>query len=257
MLALLKTYLAHFIAVVAVLSLAFVGYKFYRMNQILTSERAAAQEQYDKLIDTQQKYVQLTKDVAQLKTSYKSQRALKSQVGKKWKEVKLAKKEKINSEQSQVITVTNTKTIQKDSDYSFLSPDAKKGYVINELRIAGKDSPPIGYVLVKKTGEVEKDNYSFQLKLDSVQIQDAKTGKVRVVSKAYLVPQENGLADTQPTLKKWKGQEYALPVTGGEVSVDPKEKVITKAEPENYLKDAAIVAGTILSLIIFKVPLPH
>jgi hypothetical protein len=250
----IKTYFIHLMSTVTLLVVLVFGYKFYTMSQKLENERVLLEQRYDKLIGTEDKYIQLSKQVAQLSTVYQTQKYLKVQLDKFWKEVKLNKKEVVNSTETTVVTVTNNKTKQNKSDYTFISPDGKSDFVLNELHIAGKDSPVVGYILVKKTGQVEKDNYKFQIKLDSVQIKDEKTGKIRVVSKAYILPLENGLADTQPGLKKWANQEYPLSVTGGEIIVDPKEEVITTNPPENYLKDALLIGSGVLGFMIFKNP---
>lgn len=250
----IKLYFVHIMSVVTLAVVLIFGYKFYVMDQKLESERVLLQERYDKLINTQDKYVQLTKQVAQLATLYQTQKVLRSHTKKTWKHIHLKRKEQVNSDETTVVSISRTKTLQKKSDYTFLSKDKKIGFVVNELRISGKDSPAIGYILIKKDGSVEKANYNFTFKLESVQIKDPSTGKIRVVSQAYLVPLENGLADTQPQFKKWSGVQYPLAITGGEFLVDPKEQVITKNPPENYLKDALLVGAGVVGFIIFKNP---
>ena len=116
---------------------------------------------------------------------------------------------------------------QEKSDYEFKTPNGTNGYVLNELRIAGKDSPPIGYILIQKDGNVLKKNYKFEIMVENVQLKDDLTGKIRIVSRAFLVPLENGLAEKRrPDLKKWKGDKFPLDVTGGIALVDPKEPLV-------------------------------
>jgi hypothetical protein len=252
----IKTYFIHMMSLFTLVAVLVFGYKFHVMSEKLENEQAIATQRYNELINTQTQYVQLTKQVAQLSTVYQDQKALKNQLDSIWKAVKLSKTEQVNSTQTTSVNLAKIKTNQSKSDFVFLAPKGENtGYTLNELRIAGKDSPALGSILVNDNGSVEKTNYNLTFKLESVQITDEKTGKVRVISQAYLVPQENGLADTQPELKKWAGVEYPLPVTGGQIEVDPKQNIVTVSPPENYIKDALLIGGGVLGFIIFKNPM--
>ncbi len=226
-----KEYLAkYFTNLLSVLTLAgmlFLGFRVYKNEERSDAERKLLEERYGKLTDTKTDYDQLTATMGQLTTLYKEQADLAKEVAVAWRELAVERGERIKLTANSVVTVDPTVESQAKADYTFLTEGNTKGYTLNELRIEGKDSPPIGYVLVKNDGSVYKKNYAFEIRVESVQLKDDLTGKIRVVSRAFLVPLENGLADKRrPDLKKWAGEKYPLKVTGGETVVDPQEPIL-------------------------------
>ena len=243
-----KQYLAkYFTNLVSIISLAgmiYLGFHEYRAQERSDAERKLLEERYSKLIDTKTDFEQITAEVGQLSTLYEEQKKLAEDVSMVWKELVVEREERIKSSTTTVVTVDPLAEKQTDSDYTFKTPNGTKGYTLNELRIAGKDSPAIGYVLIDNSGSVYKKNYKFEIRVESVQIKDDLTGKVRVVSRAYLVPQENGLADSRrPDLKKWTGEKYALHVTGGETVVDPQEPVMPEIKTQGWVPWALNLNG--------------
>lgn len=236
----IKHYLAkYFTNLVSVLTLAgvfFFGWNFWEQKQKEREDRKLLEERYGKLTDTKEEYVQINKQMAQLATLYKDQAELAKDVALMWKDLAVERGERIKLMSQTTVNVGATEEASPKSDYEFLTPQGQKEYALNELRIEGKDSPPIGYILVKQNGEVLKKNYNFQVRLESVQLKDDLTGKIRVVSRAFLVPQENGLAeDKRPDLKKWKDEKYPLAVTGGETVVDPQEPIINISKTKGFI----------------------
>ena len=232
----LSKYFTNLVSVLTLVGVAFFAWNFWEDRQQEKKDRLTIEERYGKLTDTQEAYVQLNAQMAQLATSYKDQADLAKEVALAWKELAVERGERIKLTSSTTVTVDETVEKQQGSDYAFLTKEGKNGYDLNELRIEGKDSPAIGYILVKKDGDVYKKNYKFEVRVESVQLKDDLTGKIRIVSRAFLVPLENGLAeDRRPDLKKWKDIGYPLKVTGGETIVDPQEPIITLNKTKGFV----------------------
>lgn len=222
-----KEYLAkYFTNLVSVITL-FGGvvfiYNYYQDKEREKAERLLLEERYGKLIG-QRDESQALGYATQLATAYKEQAELAKEAKEAWQQLAKEREERIKSMSTTIVTVDPKAEEQPKSDYNFETPDKTNGYTLNELRIDGKDSPPIGYVMIKKDGSVAKRNYQFELHIENIELKDDLTGKIRVVSRAFLVPLEDGLADKRrPDFKKWKGEKYPLNVTGGEIVVDPKD----------------------------------
>jgi hypothetical protein len=232
----LSKYFTNLVSALTLAGVTLFVWNFWEDRQLEKQQRQTLEERYGKLTNTQEAFVQLSQTMAQLATSYKEQAELAKEVALGWKELAVERGERIKLKSETIVTVDPTVEKQEDSDYTFLTPEGSKGYSLNELRIAGQDSPAIGYILVKNDGEVYKKNYKFEVRVEQVQLKDDLTGKIRIVSRAFLVPLENGLAEEKrPDLKKWKGEEYPLKVTGGETVVDPQEPMITLTQTKGFV----------------------
>lgn len=236
----LKHYFArYFVNLVSILTLAgimYFGWNLWEDKQREKEERKALEERYGKLTDTKEAYVQINAQLAQLATLYKDQAELAKDVALAWKDLAIERGERVKLTTDTTVSVDNTEDKAPKSDYEFLTPEGKKSYTLNELRVEGKDSPALGYILVKNDGTVYKKNYKFEIHVESVQLKDDLTGKIRVVSRAFLVPLENGLAeDRRPDLKKWKDEKYPLKVTGGETVVDPQEPILVLNKTKGWV----------------------
>ncbi len=229
-------YFTNLVSVATLVGVLFFGWNFWEDRQREKADRLLLEERYAKLTDTRTEGVQLTALVAQLATMYKDQAELSKDVALAWKDLALERGERVKLKTETIVTVDPTVEKQPKADYTFLTPEGKDGYTLNELRIAGKDSPAIGYVMVKNDGEVYKKNYKFEVRVESVQLKDDLTGQIRIVSRAFLVPLENGLADKKrPDLKKWVGEKFPLKVTGGETVVDPQEPMVTLSKVKGFV----------------------
>lgn len=225
-----KEYLAkYFTNLVSVLTLCgglWFAYDYYQNKEQEKIERQALEERYGKLINTTEESKVLSY-ATQLATSYKEQAELAKEAKEAWRELAKEREERIKLISKSTISVPENVEEQQGPDYEFKTEDGTDGYALNELRIEGKDSPPIGYVMVRKDGRTYKKNYKFEIRVENVELKDDLTGKIRVLSRAYLIPLENGLADKRrPDLKKWEDEKYPLKITGGDVLVDPKEPLI-------------------------------
>lgn len=232
----LAKYFTNLVSALTLLGVLLFSYNLWENKQKEKADRAALEDRYGKLTNTKEDYVQLTNQMGQLATLYKDQAELAKEVALMWKDLAVERGERIKLRSDSVVTVDDSVEKQPKSDYSFLTSDGKQGFTLNELRIAGKDSPPIGYILVKNDGEVFKKNYKFEVHVESVQLKDDLTGKIRIVSRAFLVPLENGLAGKQrPDLKKWKNEKFPLKITGGETVVDPQEPIININKTKGFI----------------------
>lgn len=232
----LAKYFTNLVSVLTLVGVVFFGWNFWEDRQREKAERLLLEERYSKLTDTRTDMVQLSSHVAQLATLYKDQAELAKEVALAWKDLALERGERVKLKSETVVTVDPTVEKQPKPDYTFLTPEGKEGYTLNELRIEGKDSPAVGYILVKNDGEVYKKNYKFEIRVESVQLKDDLTGQIRIVSRAFLIPLENGLAgDRRPDLKKWKDEKYPLKVTGGETVVDPQEPIVTTSKVKGFV----------------------
>lgn len=237
-------YFVNLISVLTLLGAGVFGWNYYEDKQKDKNERQALEDRYGKLTNTKEEYVQINAMLAQLATSYKDQAELAKDVALQWKDLAIERGERVKLTTDTKVTVDSNTEVQAKSDYTFLTPEGKKSFTLNELRIEGKDSPPLGYILVKNDGEVYKKNYKFEIHVESVQLKDDLTGKIRVVSRAFLVPLENGLADgRRPDLKKWEGEKYPLKVTGGETVVDPQEPILPMSKKKGFVPWAMNVNG--------------
>lgn len=222
MLAMLKQifqrYASYMLVLATIGGLVFLAVRYYRQSKSL-------QVKYAALVGTQDKYQQLTANLAKLQVDYDTQRQLAEKAKADFAEVSRKQTEQIKLLSDALDTVAVKQVTQGSSDFTVKATSSKPGYTVNEVRIQGSDSPPVGYVLMKDDGSVEKANYNFQIKVATMEVQDGGTGKIRVFSRAYLILQENGLADQDQRLKKWKNEPYALNITGGESEVDPTETI--------------------------------
>lgn len=209
-------YASSVLVLLSIAAAVFLGFSYYRNHETLKAEYAA-------LLGTQEKYVQVTANLAKLQVDYDTQAALAKKVAQDFSEVSKAKDEQIKMLSSANHVIKATQQSQGTSDFIFKSLDGKSDYSINEVRIAGESSPPVGYVLLKNDGSVQKGNYGFTIQVKTLEVQDAGDGKVRVFSKAFLTLDEDGLADKDAKLVKWKGVQYPLSITGGDAVVDPTQ----------------------------------
>lgn len=198
-------------------------------------ERLLLEKRYAKLIDTKVSAEELEK-VTQLATSYKEQATLAKKVALEWKNLAINRGERIKLLDTTDVIIPDFDYSQQGNDYFFQTKEGLKSFYINELRINGENSPPIGYILVHKDGKVSKKNYKFTIKLESVQLKDDLTGEIRVVTRAFFVANENGLAEKRrKDLKKWKDEKFQLDTIGGEIIVDPHEPLVSISKEKGWL----------------------
>ena len=219
--------ISNIMTIFAVAGVVYGGWYTYQASERAKAERLLLEERYGKLRGTEDVGEKFDDGSAQLTSRYKEQAEIQKNIARMWQELAVERGERIKSMATATTTVTANTQKQVGADYVYLTENGKLGYTLNELNIAGDDSPPIGYILTTQDGKVVKKNYEFEIKVETVQIKDDLTGKIRMVSRAYLVPRENGLAEKRrPDFKKWKGERFNLNVTGGETEIDPYEPIV-------------------------------
>lgn len=182
------------------------------------------ERKYAHLIGTQQKYEQLTKYTAKLESDYKSQEELHKKAQQEWAEVSRTKDERIKLLSDATYLIGKHVEKQNGPDYYFETKKRTKNYLLNEIRLQGKDSPAIGYIMIKHDGRTYKRNYKFEVQVKSLQTVDENTGKVRVVSKAFLIQKESSpLEKRTKDYDNWHNKPYPLDIVGGVAYIDPTQ----------------------------------
>lgn len=203
------------VVIVFLVLLLLAGHKIYQDYQ--TNQRL-----HQDLIGQNEAYKQLSNKHAQLGTKYRSQEELLQNADERWSEVVKNKNERIKLLSDATFLIGQHYLKTQGPDYYFETKRRTRNYVFNEVRLAGKDSPPIGFVMIKNDGRTYKGTYPFEIKVENLQTIDESTGKIRVFAKAFLIVKKNGLARKRRLdLKKWKNIPYPLKITGGEIVVDP------------------------------------
>ena len=212
-------YVSQIALILTVAGLGYFAYNLWKDNQNQA-------RRYQELIGTVEKYQKLTSYTAKLEVDYKAQKELLAKTKQEFSEVVSKKDEQIKLLSDATYLMGRHVNKQNGPDYYFETPGRTRNYVFNEVHLAGEDSPPIGFVMIKNDGRTYKGNYDFEIRVKTLQTQDEKSGKVKVYSKAFLVAKENGLAEKRrPDLKKWKDVEYPLEIVGGTALVDPTQKL--------------------------------
>lgn len=180
---------------------------------------------HQELIGQKEAYVQLSKVHAKLAVNYESEKDLHEKAKKEWGEVSKAKNERIKLLSDATYLISRHVEKQNGPDYSFRTKRGTRNYILNEIRIAGKDSPAIGYILIKNDGRTYKRNYAFEIQVKNLQTIDENTGKIKFYAKAFLVQKESSLlAKRVEGYKDQKDVKYPLEITGGTVLYDPTIK---------------------------------
>ena len=204
--------------------IGFLGYQLYKNYK-------DKNRLYSELIGQKEKYKQINKYLAQLEVSYTDTTELLKQQKLKFNEIEIKKNEKIQSLSNNITKLKNKVRTLKESDVIWNSKDGKRGYLFNEVRLNGNDSPPIGWVMIKKNGEIKTGNYRFEIRSDLLQIKDNNTGRVKIFSKVFWIARQNGVANrSDNNLKKWKNIDYELPIQSGQVLIDPTMPNLNKNE---------------------------
>lgn len=174
----------------------------------------------DELVLKGVEFETLNEHVARLETKYTEEKAVHERAKREWTEVSRHQKDQITQLSDATFLLGRHVRKQNGPDYYFETPLKTRNFVYNEIRIAGKDSPPIGFLMIKNDGRTYKGNYSFKIVVKNLQTQN-KRGEITVYSKAFLVAQEPGLAKKRrPDFKNWVGEEFPLPIESGSVTVN-------------------------------------
>jgi len=177
---------------------------------------------HNDLINQQEEYEQLNENVAKLKNSYQIQSELIERQNKEWAEIEKEKNERIKLLSDATYLIGKHVGRQNGPDYYYETKRKTRNYVLNELRFDGPDSPAIGYIMIKNDGRTYKRNYGFEIQVKNLQTVDEETGRIKIYSKAFMIPKEKSpLAKRIDGYKNWKDIPYPLKIVGGETFVDP------------------------------------
>ena len=184
------------------------------------------------LISTKEKYVQLTKEVAQLETKYSKAKKIQAKTIQIFKEIRGKDLKKIK-QLSDATFLLKKKIIKSDkSDYSFSTKSGKRGYHFMELFLSGPGSPPVGYILIKKDGSVIKRNYKSKFAAITAQTLDEKTGKSKTFFKInYTLKEKSPLAKRIKGYTDWQNKPYGLEIIDGTTLIDP----IRRSKPSHFI----------------------
>jgi len=214
-------YFSNLLILVTVVGIVLFGYSLWRDSQ--------EKVKYAELIGTKTKYEQLTKYTAKLESDYRTQKDLAIEAKKRFAEVNKEKDEKIKLLSDATYLIGRHVEKQNGPDYYFETKKRTRNYVLNELRLAGPDSPAVGYIMIKNDGRTYKRNYAFEIEVNTLQTVDEKTGHVRVFSKAFLIKKERSpLAKRIDGYSSWQDKKYPLKIIGGTAIIDPTEKIEDK-----------------------------
>ena len=198
---------------------------YYLDKQAEQEHRRELEARYSSLLNSVQEFATLEKELASLRIKYAEQQELLLKTADQWPDLR-DKHERVKSVGAVTVRLPSGEQKQVTPDYQFTTPKGESRFSIFELRVAGPNSPPIGYVRINSDGSVNKQSYPINVQVEQVQFKDDLTGKVRVISRAYLLPVENGLAGKRrPDWTRWAGRKYKLGVTEGELVIDPKEPI--------------------------------
>jgi len=176
---------------------------------------------YKELVGKDEKFKKLNDYTGKLENRYRTQKELFEKVKEEFEEA-------LDEANGRIKSITETtfelkkkiRQAEKSDDFKPFGED--DGYLFNEVRIQGEDSPPVGWVLIKNDYSMESGNYVFEIVVKSFEIKDEETGQVKIFTKAFYIVKESGLA-AKKDVKDWKDVPFPLPIKGGIVIVDPTE----------------------------------
>lgn len=233
----LTKYFLNLLSAATIAGLAFLAYYLWQDYKLKEKALENTEKKYVDILGSEESSSEIDELKTQLAISYRNQQALVQELKQVWGTLLKERHERVKSLQDNQVAVGPKKTTKGKSDYTHTTPEGTQSYIINELRVNGPDSPPLGYVLVDNLGKVTKKAYKFKIKIESAQLKDDKTGKIRVISRAFLIPEEDGLAGKRrPDFKKWSNIPYPLKNVDGSVIIDPVEPVSKSAKEKGLVK---------------------
>ncbi|HMV01676.1 MAG TPA: hypothetical protein PLJ37_00980 [Chitinophagales bacterium] len=173
--------------------------------------------QYQEL---QSKYYQISSYTAQLESQYLKDDDFKKRIQEDFNDSKSLLFDKNNLIIEPHFKLPNKTRFNKTFDfqndrYYFHEIHLNEGSSVDDL------GPPIGYVMIKKNGEVVSKIYNHEIIIDSLVSEDSKTSKIQVISKGYLKLLQSGLANRKDSKQKnWKNIKYPINIVNGEVLVN-------------------------------------
>lgn len=173
------------------------------------------------------KYKQITPNVAQLQV--KSEEDIDKQIQQNWKQEKKYLENQVEYLSTVIFQNKSKSRITDNFD------KGNKNNFFHEIYYADQDSPPIGYIILNKKGQVISKTYNHDIQVNYV-LSKNKKGKYVVLSKANLVIKEDNSTDIMTTQRrKWINNSYPLKIKHGEIIINNQEKAFFK----NFIIDFA------------------
>lgn len=154
----------------------------------------SSESKYSELLGTTEELEVLKGNILKLKTEYLSTEELLKDTKKKFKELEIARTEKVK-----LVTELETRIKQAETTDSVIG-------------INGVDSPEICYKKDDKLGL-----FPFTIRQDLALLKDSETGKERMLSQTYFI------LDPE-VMSVWAGKPYKLTETVGVLKTDPREE---------------------------------
>lgn len=230
----LAKYFTNVFSVLTLLGCLAFAYKWYHDVEYERTQREELEARYGRLVGTEESGESLGEGLYQLRTKYLEKSKLEKKGHREWLSLQVAQEERLKSLQKTVLGFGGSTYTQGKPDRVFHTLEGTKGYEMHEIRLQGADSPPLGYVMLKKDGTIQKKSYEIQIEVENARVKDDFTGKVRVVTKAYLIPQEDGLAPRNSE-KSWKGEKIPLEIKGGILEIDPIEPLVPVITTKDFI----------------------
>lgn len=221
-------YASTILVVLTIIGLGYFGYTMWRGKQEL-------EVKYANLVGIQEKYEQLTKYTAKLENDYKSQKDLQEEAAKRWGQQanQLKGQIKMLSDATFLMRSYARQNNMPDLVYEGKTPETSYVYYEIEYRDKdGKSGPPVGYVMIYKSGKIVSKVYDYSILVNLAVSQDRDSGKYTVLSKADWYIESGHLGTRQgdrkiPGKEDWRLKPYPLPIVGGKALIDPTEETHT------------------------------
>ena len=176
----------------------------------------------------QDKYYQISAYTAQLETQYINNDEFEKSIDKEFNDTKEILYDHKNLIIEPSFYLPNKVRINKAFDFH------NEKYKFHEIHLNDSDDPnqlgpPIGYVMIKKNGQIVSKIYKHEIIIDSVVSKDSKTEKIQVISKGYFKLLQSGLANRHDSTKKdWKNIKYPIQIINGKVLINSDNNFSTK-----------------------------
>jgi len=178
-----------------------------------------------KVVETD--YEQITDDVAKLKVGRLEAGAADAEIKENWEEHSELLGEGVTQFSEIVFGQTPVERKSDSCDYE------NDEYFFHEIYYDKENSPPIGYVLLKKDGAVVAKTYNHDIVVKYIVTKD-KDGKYSVLAKADLILKQDKSIDVLTKQRQeWVDKSYSLNIKQGEIIVGEEKRLLS----ENFIID--------------------
>lgn len=194
-----------FVLGIATSWMAYDWWNSKKENERLHTDLIGQREEFEKLNDY----------VAQLESKYVDKKTIEKKQKESFPEYSVPKNERVKS-------ISNAKFSNKGKQRNYSKDDySSSDRTYNDINLDGDNSPPVGWILRDNKGHIESGTYDFDIEVEQMQTLDEKTGRVKVISKAYFVTKDGKYKSYSPGYLKWRDQRYPLKINEGSALIDP------------------------------------